>query len=338
VKYLGDNFARMEPYITVLEQLGIEVLAGPWYMNHWREWIIDNADSIDFVYMNRPHISIKYVDFIKRYTSAKIIYYVVDLHFLREFRRYEIEGKKDILAESNRWKEIEFNIINKVDVVFTISELEKDIIQKNFPDKAVEVIPVFIYDRFDAEREDFRSKQDILYVGAFHHTPSLDGILWFCRDIFPKIARRIPDLKLYVVGANPTKEVMALNSSNIIVKGFVSDEELRKFYKKVKVVVIPLRYGAGVKGKTIEAMYYGAPIVSTAIGTEGLKDIESLIHPYDTPEDFADEVVNLYQNEDRLQSMSISFKNYVRRNISKERAIEIVKSSFSKSEEQAVVK
>ena len=67
--------------------------------------------------------------------------------------------------------------------------------------------------------------------------------------------------------------------NGIIVKGFVSEEELADLYRNCRIVVVPLRYGAGVKGKVVEAIYNGAPIVTTSVGSEGIPDVEKARQP-----------------------------------------------------------
>ena len=56
MKFIPDNFNRSEPYTTTLQQMGIEVLYGPWYAQHWKEWVLENARQIEYVFLNRPHI------------------------------------------------------------------------------------------------------------------------------------------------------------------------------------------------------------------------------------------------------------------------------------------
>lgn len=82
--------------------MGIEVLYGAWYAKNWKKWIVENSQYIDFVYLNRPHITEKYIDFMKKNTKAKILYYGHDLHYLREMRQYEIEKKNEILKSAKK--------------------------------------------------------------------------------------------------------------------------------------------------------------------------------------------------------------------------------------------
>ena len=102
----------------------------------------------------------------------------------------------------------------------------------------------------------------MLFVGGFAHPPNADAVLWFAREIFPGIRERIPGIKFYVVGSKVTDEIRALeqDGNGIIIKGFVSEEEHGSLYASCKLVVVPLRYGAGVKGKVVEAIYNGAPL------------------------------------------------------------------------------
>jgi glycosyltransferase involved in cell wall biosynthesis len=327
VKFLGDNFFKHEPYATVLEQMGIEVLYGTWYRDNYEKWIKANADKIDYVYLNRPHISIKYMDLIRKYSSAKIIYYGHDLHFIRELKRFEIEKNEEFLKSSNNWKKIEFELFEKSDVIFTLSESEYKIIRDAFPSKKILIIPTFIYEDFHICDYSI-PKEDLLFVGGFSHTPNVDAVNWFVNDIFPLIQAKLPEVKCYIVGSNPPKEILDLNSRQVIIKGFISDAELISLYQQIKIVVIPLRYGAGVKGKTIEAMYHSVPIVSTDFGIEGLKDIEQIITPCNTAEDFANEVINLYNDETRLNQLREKYRDYVKKYFSKQRAIAVLKEAL----------
>ncbi len=101
VIFIGDNFFPHQPYTQALQQMGVEVLYGSYYANHWKEWLKENGENIDYAFLNRPHIAPKYIDEIRKYTCAKIIYYGHDLHFLRERREYEVTKDKAKLKSSD---------------------------------------------------------------------------------------------------------------------------------------------------------------------------------------------------------------------------------------------
>jgi glycosyltransferase involved in cell wall biosynthesis len=307
-------------------------LYGNWYADNYEKWIKNNSDMLDFVYMNRPHISIKYIDLIKKHTKAKTIYYGHDLHYIRELKRYQLEGNSELIASSDYWKKIEFELFGKSDIILTLSESEKEIIQKNFPNKPIFTFPVFYYDEVLNNPLDFEERKDLLFVGGFSHAPNVDAVLWFTKEVFPNIVEIYPDIKLHIVGSNPAPEISKLNGPNIIVKGFVDDNELKGLYNKCRLVVIPLRYGAGVKGKTIEAMYHQIPIVSTEFGIEGLPNITTKILITNTAEEFADRVNILYSNINELNEIGESFQEYIKMYYTKESAFNVFNSIFGGTE------
>jgi glycosyltransferase involved in cell wall biosynthesis len=93
--------------------------------------------------------------------------------------------------------------------------------------------------------------------------------------------------------------------------GFVSEFELKKIYAQARIAIIPMRYGAGVKGKTVEAMYNGLPIVSTSIGLEGMPGISNVITAFDDAASFANEIISIYNNEEKLVEMSLKETGYI---------------------------
>lgn len=326
VTFIGDNFYPHEPYTEILQQMGINVLYGNWYHDNYEKWLRENGQYFDYVYMNRPHISIKYIDILKKYTEAKIIYFGHDLHYLRELRNYEIEKDEKLLKASEEWKIVEFELFNKADVVYVVGEYEQKVLQEQLPDKPIRNIPVYIYEKSQEPIQiGFNERKDLLFVGGFNHKPNVDGILWFYHEILPLIKEQVPDIKLYIVGSNPTQDILALNSADVIVTGFVSDEELTNLYNSCRVVVAPLRFGAGVKGKVVEAIYNQVPLVTTSIGAEGLSEIEDYIDISDDALNFAEKVVEIYRDEKTWNKMSIKSIEYIDTYFSQERAYNIVK-------------
>ena len=111
-------------------------------------------------------------------------------------------------------------------------------------------------------------------------------------------------------------------------KGFVSDEELRELYNRCRIVTVPLRYGAGVKGKVIEALYYGAPVVTTAVGAEGIPDASSVMRIADKAEEFAAVVNSLYDDPAALAAMGEEAVRYIKEHNSMEAAWKVVEEDF----------
>ena len=173
VKFVGDNYSykEMEPYTSALLQMGVEVLYGVWYMKNFFSWLESNKNNIHCVYLNRPHIAVKYIDFIKKHTNIKIIYYGHDLHFFRFQREYELTENKKLKAEIVKNKKNEFNIMHKADVVYYPSYLEERAIKEIDPSINVKAINAYIFDTSKAKTEYIAKKRSgILFIGGFGHT------------------------------------------------------------------------------------------------------------------------------------------------------------------------
>ncbi|WP_438434603.1 glycosyltransferase [Gorillibacterium sp. sgz500922] len=334
VIFIGDNFFRHEPYTSVLQQLGIEVLYGNWYAAHLETWMRQNGNYIDYVYLNRPHISVKYIDLFRKYSQAKIIYFGHDLHYLRELRNYEIDKKDELLKSSERWKKIEFGLFQKADIVYVVGSYEKQVLEEEFPSKVIRNIPLYLYEPHEIVQSTvLNDREGLLFVGGFGHKPNVDGIIWFVRKVFPRIQHKIPGISLTIIGSNPPSEVLEMNSHTIRVRGFVSDEKLREAYNHALCVVVPLRFGAGVKGKVVEAMAHAVPLVTTNIGAEGLDGIDAIVEVADDPDSFADKIHETVNNSKRWMQVSQNSARYILNNFSISQAEAMIRSDFSKEED-----
>ena len=331
VKFVGDNYLHEEPYTTTLQQMGIEVLYGPEYVTGIWDWFEKNKDEIAIAYLNRPHIATKYVDFLSERTNIKLIYYGHDLHFLREFREYELTGDVQKKRDSDYWKSIEFTLMRKAAVSYYPSQIEIDAIHEQDAGIPAKAITAYVYEEFlENLNQDFAKREGLLFVGGFAHPPNADAVLWFANEIFPRIREKLK-INFYIVGSKVTEEIKALEQpgNGIIVKGFVSEEELSELYRTCRMVVVPLRYGAGVKGKVVEAIYNGAPIVTTSVGSEGIPDVESILAVCDKPQDFADTVTALYQDEQTLQKMAQNTQSYIKNHFSIDAAWSVIEHDFA---------
>lgn len=326
VTFIGDNFYRHEPYTTIMNQLGIEVLYGSNYADNWKLWIKENGKYFDYIYLNRPHITVKYINLVKKYCPGKVFYYGHDLHFLREYRQYEIDGNEELLKSSQRWKRIEFDLFNKADVVHVPGSFEQEYLSKLLPNKPIRNIPAYIYEEpLQGIDKNFDKRKDIIFVGGFGHPPNLDGVLWFAKEVFPKIVAVHPDIRWYIVGSKTPQEVLDLAADeHIIVTGFVSDEELDRLYKTTRLAVAPLRVGAGVKGKVVEACYYQIPLVTTTIGAEGLSLEEEAFKVVDDADAMADMIAKLYVDMNELTRLSENCDTFIRKYFTPEGARKVL--------------
>ncbi|HRN82734.1 glycosyltransferase [Nitrosomonas europaea] len=320
VVFLPDNLNPVQPYTSDLQQMGIEVIYGKF---DFQAWFRTNGQKFDYCWLCRPDVSIKYIDIIRAESSACILYYTHDLHYLREYRCYELEGDKWHLQESNRLKAIELEIFRHVNVVLTPSSDEEVIIRELSPKSKVLTIPAYMYEISErtiaGEIHGYKERKGLLFLGGYNHAPNVDAVLWFAKEVFPLIRSRLPDVVFCVAGSNVPNEIQKLDGSAIQILGYVSD--LSKLFNEFRVFVAPLRYGAGVKGKIVTSLYYGVPVVTTSIGNEGLSlanGDQALVG--DSAMELADQICRLYQEPDLWEQLSVRGGDYIRERFSVESA------------------
>ena len=322
VKFIGENFYKSEPYVYTLEKLGIEVLYGPYYANNYKTWLKNNGGYFDYVFMNRPHITAKFIDtVIECCPKAKLIYYGHDLHFLRLQREYEISGDNNALAESNDWKKTEFDIYKKVDLIYYPSIIEQETLKQIDSSLNVKVLQPYVYKSVNGNYNPSRRK-NLLFVGGFRHGANFDGVNWFIKEVFPGILEKDKDIVLNIAGSYPPQELLKLESDNIHILGFVTDRELDMLYKTSKMVVVPLRFGAGIKGKVIEAMRNGVPVMTTHIGAEGIDENALAV------DDNFEGLLSLYCNNKKLEELSKLEVEYIKNNYSYDSAVNHITEDF----------
>jgi GT2 family glycosyltransferase/2-polyprenyl-3-methyl-5-hydroxy-6-metoxy-1,4-benzoquinol methylase len=312
VKFIGDNFYNYpdKPYLEALQQMGIEVLYGNWYYNNWKEWLVENAIKFDFFILSRPHIAVKYIDIVKGHSNGRIIYFGHDLHFLREEREYLLKKDVSILHSSEKWKTLELELMKKADFSYYFSDIEADEIKKNDPSIDVDVVPLYIFDTFKENHYMASERNDIMFVGGFGHSPNVDAMRWFVTEVWDQVVNQLKGVKLYIIGSNPPDEIIEMATDNIIVTGFISDQKLEEYFSTCRIMVAPLRYGAGVKGKIVQALYEGMPTVTTSIGAEGLIQSDECLIVQNDAIEMADKICELYNDKEKLRDLSLKSSQY----------------------------
>jgi glycosyltransferase involved in cell wall biosynthesis len=313
VTFLPDDLRKSEPYAGELQAMGIEVLSGNLDVQKYLE---ETGSVFSFVILSRPEQTFKYLPLIRAYAINSVIAYdTVDLHWLRFERAAAVSGEKELLEKAMCYKSLENFNASCSDVVFTVTQDEKEFILAEHPERRVEVIPN-IHDVFQKVKS-FNERKDVMFIGSFLHQPNEDAVLFFVKEVFPLIKKKIPDMRFFVVGSDPLESVLRLDSETIKVTGYVKD--VAPYFENCRVFVAPLRYGAGMKGKIGQSMAYGLPVVTTTIGAEGIglkNEINALIS--DDPEEFADFVIRIYSDEELWNVISLNAIEHIESNYSKE--------------------
>lgn len=191
-------------------------------------------------------------------------------------------------------------------ILIAITDKEKILLQKYFPEKIIIVVPTCTA-VLKSINKNFNERKDLCYFGYFGHTPNVDAANYFIKNVFNKIKNKLPELKFYVLGYGSkniknTNDVISVDNIKNILK------ELSKY----KVFVCPLRYGAGLKKKILDAMAAKTPIVSTSFGMEGIKNIEKNFFSIHN-ENFVTETVKLYTDKRYWKKESVKNFNIVQK-------------------------
>jgi O-antigen biosynthesis protein len=201
-----------------------------------------------------------------------------DLHCLRRARQRAWNGgfKFDLplLFEEESSKR-EIASIYRCDLSLMISETEINILNNLFhvPANLIHYLP-YLYDPLSIEQiqrlPGFEDRSGFISIGNFLHEPNWNAVLWLKEEIWPKIRQLIPDAELQIYGAYPSNKVFELHKpqDGFLIKGRAGNAY--DVLKKARVLLAPLRFGAGLKGKLVEAMRCGLPSITTVIGTEGI--------------------------------------------------------------------
>lgn len=318
--YPMDVFLEKEEFLDDLEQAGIEVI-----FEEFGPYIARNGKYFDYVFINRPNVTERYLNLIRFYTKAQVIYQGHDLHYLRRYRENLSEKKPDAEEIMKKERQKEFDVISYCDLPCYVSQDEADIVNKAMPFSHCIRIPIFMFDvRNMTKVYKAAERKDICFVAGFQHSPNIDGACWFVHKVWPAVRKKFPDMKIYIIGSKPSDEVKALASDSVIVTGYVTDEELSDYYSKVRMAVIPLNFGAGVKGKTVEAVYNKVPVLTTKIGAEGIDNSIGVLTVENDADAFAAKLIEMYGNEEELQRISDMSVDFIRNQFTSEKAIEIL--------------
>ena len=324
VKFLAQYRGPQDYHLDKMQQVGAEVIClQDTNDSAFKKWLCANGKYIDYIYLNRPLVAEHYFAKLREYTNAKIIYQGVDLHCARLKEQYELTHDKKILKECQRLEKIEKTLIPQMDVVTFYSDEEIKTMQQWGITKPMDDVPLYLFEAQQMQQYSYNAsgRSDIMFIGGYHHHPNVDAALFLVKHVMPSVWEKMPNLKVHLVGSYPPDDVVALASENVIVHGFVSDDELEQLYAKIKLSVIPLRFGAGVKGKVLESVYHKVPVLTTPVGVQGIPDAFCLC-VQETPEQLSEKIVALYSDDALLNTMSEKSKQFIEQHYSEKAVFE----------------
>jgi GT2 family glycosyltransferase len=313
-----------QPYLRQLQQQGVFVAAGPGSMP-LDAFLKKHGRYFDTVIVSRVSAGAVCMRTVKRRCSkARVVFDTVDLCFLREQRRAELENSDAARRAAAVAKETELGLMRQADATLVVSPVEKELLGRMAPDVDVRILSNIhaLHDRGDS----FDQRNGLVFIGGFRHSPNVDAVRWFVEEVFPKVRQRLPGVVLHVIGSHPPADLRnwAETVEGVRFHGFV--ENVEPYLRSCRLSVVPLRYGAGVKGKINLSMSYGLPVVSTSIGCEGMFLNDGLdVLMADGADAMAAAVCRLHEDQALWERISEAGFENVREHFSFEAATETVR-------------
>ena len=229
-----------------------------------------------------------------------------DLHFLRKVRRQQYKKGENFSNEALLKAEDtkrEIAAILRCDLSLIISSYEMKLLKDlfNIDESLLYYLP-FLFNKIDASKtqkwQSFEDRKDFVFIGNFYHKPNIDSVVTLKKQIWSTIKKQLPNVEMHIYGAYVNQQIRDLDNAKegFLIKGFA--ENSKSVISKARVVLAPLNFGAGIKGKLTEAMICGTPSITSKIGAEGMHENLSwngfIENNY---KQFAKKAIELYTNK-----------------------------------------
>lgn len=248
-----------------------------------------------------------YIDTIRKYSQAKIVLRAHNVEFLiweRHLAHEKSVLKKWYLSlQTSRLKKFELDTLSKLDAIVTITDIDKDFfLDLGFKKPIYTCITGVNVSSYKEKKSNNKKPKTIFHFASMDWMPNMEAVEWFLNNCWEKVHKAVPEAKLVLAGRDMPEKFRKLNLSNVMVIEKVADS--KTFYNEHEIMLVPLLSGSGLRIKIIEGMAYGKPIVSTAIGAEGIKYTHGKnILIANSPLEFSDAVISLLQNEEKRMEL-----------------------------------
>ena len=326
VVFVPANRSADGQYTAALQRMGVECWHAP-HAARFPAWLREHGARFDVALVSRHYIAGEMLPLLRRYApNARVLFDTVDLHYLRERRAAELAGDAAAMRAAMRTRDLELALIHEADATLVVSEVERALLAIDATGADVRVLSNL--HRETPPGPAWSQRDGLLFVGGFRHPPNVDAVLWFAREVLPRIRAVRPTLEFHCVGGDVPHEIARLAElPGIRIHGHVPD--LQPLLDGARVSIAPLRYGAGVKGKVNQAMAHGLPVVATTAAVEGmhLRDGEDVLVADDAAA-FADSVLRLHGDEALWARLSANGRDNVARHFSLDAARAVVRELF----------
>ncbi|MCY0892162.1 MAG: glycosyltransferase [Acidibacillus sp.] len=210
----------------------------------------------------------------------------------------------------------DYRAIKKSDGLLFISDSELHISQSNYPELRSKMhwVPVLV-ETLDNKLNAYENERDrplVVFTGTMSMNSNIDAVVWFANQVWPLIISSFSEAKFLIIGRDPTKEVRELVNDALSIEVTGAVEDIGLYISRATLNVVPLRHGAGVKIKIVQALSQGLPTVSTSVGINGIgiSPDSGIVLVADTANEFAEQCCNVLRSSDLRRSLSHKSKSF----------------------------
>lgn len=313
--------------LTTLQPYRAQAFVNPQMRNAFRSMLADHRPDV-------VHLDLLRMAWCIQAAHGQVPM-VLDMHNVEtqrarsEMGQKQLSLKQRILAEWEyfRLQRFESETCGRASWVIAVTPEDKDTLCRQAGHDRVTYVPNGV-DTDYFQPVPTSDDPTLIFVGTMSYNPNIDAVLYFCREILLLVADRVPSVRFLIVGRDPSPEIRALDvDPRIEVTGTVPD--VRPYFARSAVCVIPTRIGGGVKNKVLEAMAMGMPVVTNSFSTIGIP-LEPSKHACvcDTPEAFANATIRLLENPKERRELGQAAAKFISTNYSWRDSVALLEKAY----------
>ncbi len=270
---------------------------------------ISEKENFDLIHAETFYVMSNIPQFVKipKLLVEQTIEYKVYQSFVNSIKFLPLKKLLNIdVAKIKKWETYYWKVAEKV---ITMSAKDKNVVKNEVKNNDVDVVPNGVDTESFFKIEKIKGEKLVLFLGNFKWIQNKEAILYLRDKIWPLISKKLPSAKLWIVGRNPSREVLEMASEKVKIE---SVEDIREVFKHASVLLAPMLSGGGTRYKILEAMASSTPVVATSLGVEGL-DVKhnQTVFIGETPESLADLTVQILQNDSLARQVVENAKNLI---------------------------
>lgn len=230
-------------------------------------YLEQDGSGIALIILNRVWCGGRFMDQARLHCpEARIIFNTIDLHYVRIRREAVLRDDQAGLLAAQRTQEREQALASDADATFVVSTVDRDVLAAIAPLANIEVLP--LAREICPPRTPFAGRWGIGFIGGFAHSPNVDAVSFFFRDVWQLVLRRIPNCEFSIVGEGLPAGMLDGQPGDVRYLGHLPN--VTPWFESLRLTVAPIRFGSGMKGKVISSLVAGVPCVLTSMAAEGM--------------------------------------------------------------------